>query len=101
MRAGTDGMLRSLGFHHAADTPMAGAPSKLRNRYVDDSAALSRGPAMTINSQMMNPSRNPVTGHNMGEGFRIHSGERKISQKRLGHQNDREFHARRGEDSGK
>ena len=54
-----------LGFHHAADTQAAGAPSKLRNKYVDDSAALSRGPAVTINSQMMRPQRNPVTGHNM------------------------------------
>ena len=60
-----------LGFHHAADTQAAGAPSKLRNKYVDDSAALSRGPAVTINSQMMRPQRNPVTGHNMVRNFSL------------------------------
>ena len=72
------------------------APSKLRNKYIDDSAALCRGPAVTINSQMMRPQRNPVTGHNMGGEFIYGPGERKISNKRLGKQIDSEYHERRG-----
>lgn len=98
VRAGTDGMLRSLGFHHAADTKSAGAPSRLQNRYLDDSAAMNRGPALTIHSQVMNPKRNPVTGHNMGDDYVYGPGERKISRKRMGHNREAEYHSRRGED---
>lgn len=97
VRAGTDGMLRSLGFHHVADTPPAGAPSSVRNRYIDDSASMNRGPAMTVNSQIMHPARNPLTGHNMGEEYKYAPGERRISRKRMGKQSDTEFHMRRGQ----
>jgi hypothetical protein len=97
VRAGTDGMLRSLGFHHVADTAPAGAPSRVGNRYIDDSAAMNRGPAMTVNSQIMRPSRNPLTGHNMGDEYKYAPGERRISRKRMGQQSDTEFHMRRGQ----
>ena len=98
VRAGTDGMLRSLGFHHAADTQAAGAPSSVQNRYIDDTAAMNRGPALTVNSQMMRPKRNPLTGHNMGGEYVYGPGERKIIQKRLGKNTEAEYHMRRGED---
>lgn len=98
VRAGTDGMLRSLGFHHAADTTAAGAPSSVQNRYIEFSASMNRGPALTVNSAMMNPKRNPVTGHNMGNEYVYGPGERKISRKRMGQATEAEYHNRRGED---
>jgi len=86
-------------FFNTLDTQKAGIPSKLRNRFIDDSQAMCRGPAMTVNSQMMNPSRNPVTGYNMGEGFSLGPGERKVARKRIGKTSEAEYHSRRGEDA--
>ena len=77
VRAGTDDMLRTLGWDQVANETRAGAPSSVSNKWIDD-IHIPRGPAMTPNSHIMRPDRNPITGHNMGEEFMYLPGERRM-----------------------
>jgi hypothetical protein len=83
IRAGTDEMLRTLGWEHLADTGRAGAPSTVANKWADD-IHTPRGPALTENSHLMRPDRNPITGHNMGGEFTYCPGERHFKKDRVG-----------------
>ena len=60
-----------------ANETRAGAPSSVSNKWIDD-IHIPRGPAMTPNSHIMRPDRNPITGHNMGEEFMYLPGERRM-----------------------
>ena len=79
VRAGTDDMMRTLGWDQLADQERAGAPSAISNKWRDD-IHVPRGPAMTANSHIMRPDRNPITGYNMGEEFKYLPGERRMKQ---------------------
>jgi hypothetical protein len=81
IRAGTDDMLRTLGWDHVANETRAGAPSAVSNKWRND-IHVPRGPAMTENSHILRPDRNPITGHNMGEEFLYLPGERRMNNDR-------------------